>query len=224
MAGKVKHRGEVPCETAESQAHSETGSKCVSEAKTRNEYLVKQMSFYGAYHSTFGNQIIHVIFVPIILITAFAMLSHIKLLMYPVKLVWFANHYFHMNTPLCLIYILMYPATYIYIDFFCGLTWLPMGAFVWIAAMFLVDTLKCSMSTLLLIHSISWAFQFLGHGIIEKRKPALFDNLYQSIVLAPFFVWFESVLFPLGYGHSIGLKRIISRNAKALQLKLDQKV
>ena len=44
---------------------------------------------------------------------------------------------------------------------------------------------------------VSWIFQFIGHGFFEKRKPALLDNLVQSLVLAPYFILFE-LLFLLG--------------------------
>lgn len=53
-------------------------------------------------------------------------------------------------------------------------------------------------ATELSVFVISWIFQFVGHGVFEKRKPALLDNLVQSLVLAPYFVLFE-VLFKLGY-------------------------
>ena len=68
------------------------------------------------------------------------------------------------------------------------------------------------------IHAISWVAQFLGHGLAEKRAPALLDNLVggmllfstspghsmtlptciTAVVLAPFFVHLE-ILFSLGY-------------------------
>ena len=44
----------------------------------------------------------------------------------------------------------------------------------------------------------SWIAQFVGHGVFEKRAPALLDNLVQALFLAPFFVWME-ILFSLGY-------------------------
>ncbi|ETO25300.1 hypothetical protein RFI_11835 [Reticulomyxa filosa] len=194
-----------------------------TETKQPYDYLIDQIAFYGAYHSTLGNQIIHIIFVPVILITALSMLSFVKILMQPVNFLWFGGEILHTNTPLFIIFVLMYPATYVYIDFYSGLSWLPMASFVWFAAMFLVDNLKWPISSLLLLHSVAWIFQFIGHGVIERRKPALLDNLYQSIVLAPFFVWFETVLFPLGYGNSVGLKRNITRKVKELQVKLDNK-
>ena len=48
------------------------------------------------------------------------------------------------------------------------------------------------------VHVICWALQFLGHGQLEGRAPALLDNLFQAIFLAPLFVWME-ILFSLGY-------------------------
>lgn len=47
-------------------------------------------------------------------------------------------------------------------------------------------------------HVVSWILQFVGHGKFEGRAPALLDNLFQAIFLAPMFVWLE-VLFSLGY-------------------------
>ena len=39
--------------------------------------------------------------------------------------------------------------------------------------------------------------QFIGHGVFERRKPALLDNIFQAFYAAPFFVLLE-VLFELG--------------------------
>ncbi|PSR73441.1 hypothetical protein PHLCEN_2v10733 [Hermanssonia centrifuga] len=48
------------------------------------------------------------------------------------------------------------------------------------------------------LHGVSWIAQFLGHGLAERRAPALLDNLLGAVVLAPFFVHLE-LLFGLGY-------------------------
>ena len=50
----------------------------------------------------------------------------------------------------------------------------------------------------IIVHIVSWLAQFLGHGKYEGRAPALLDNLFQAIFLAPLFVWLE-LLFILGY-------------------------
>lgn len=47
-------------------------------------------------------------------------------------------------------------------------------------------------------HIASWILQFIGHGKFEGRAPALLDNLFQAIFLAPLFVWLE-LLFAFGY-------------------------
>lgn len=36
------------------------------------------------------------------------------------------------------------------------------------------------------LHVFSWLAQFYGHGVHERRAPALLDNLLQALVLAPF--------------------------------------
>jgi uncharacterized membrane protein YGL010W len=50
----------------------------------------------------------------------------------------------------------------------------------------------------LAVHVVCWIMQFIGHGVFERRAPALIDNLLQAIFLAPLFVWLE-ILFILGY-------------------------
>ena len=45
---------------------------------------------------------------------------------------------------------------------------------------------------------LSWTPQIAAHRFIEGRSPALFDNILQAFLLAPFFVFLE-VLFHLGY-------------------------
>ncbi|KAG5417286.1 hypothetical protein I9W82_004919 [Candida metapsilosis] len=48
------------------------------------------------------------------------------------------------------------------------------------------------------VHTVCWLAQFYGHGVHEKRAPALLDNLLEALVLAPLFVAFE-VAFYFGY-------------------------
>lgn len=70
---------------------------------------------------------------------------------------------------------------------------------MWVGATFWYATLGFkAVSVAFGIHIFSWIIQFVGHGVFEGRKPALLDSLFQSIVLAPLFVWFH-VLFFVGY-------------------------
>lgn len=50
----------------------------------------------------------------------------------------------------------------------------------------------------LYVHIAAWICQFVGHGFIEKRSPAIFDSFVQAVVVAPLFVFLE-FLFWLGY-------------------------
>lgn len=59
-------------------------------------------------------------------------------------------------------------------------------------------------------HVLGWVAQVLSHKYAERRAPSLFDSFFQSIGLAPLFVWLE-MLFALGYRPQ--LARRINRNA-----------
>lgn len=48
------------------------------------------------------------------------------------------------------------------------------------------------------VNVFCWIAQFVGHGVFEGRAPALLDNLFQAVFLAPLFVWLE-LLFTMGY-------------------------
>ena len=51
---------------------------------------------------------------------------------------------------------------------------------------------------LLVLFIFSWITQFLGHGVFEKRAPALLTNLLFAFI-APFFAVFEMLNMILGY-------------------------
>ncbi|TNV75743.1 hypothetical protein FGO68_gene9971 [Halteria grandinella] len=54
------------------------------------------------------------------------------------------------------------------------------------------------MKVMIGLHIFGWVAQFVGHGIFEKRAPALLDNLL-LIFVAPFFFIFEVLNIFLGY-------------------------
>ncbi|VEU19719.1 DEKNAAC100137 [Brettanomyces naardenensis] len=60
-------------------------------------------------------------------------------------------------------------------------------------------------------HILSWACQFYGHFHYEGNAPAVFDNLVQPLVLAPYFVIFEIMFI---FGHRKPLEKKILRQAK----------
>lgn len=61
------------------------------------------------------------------------------------------------------------------------------------------------------IHLVAWTLQFIGHGVFERRKPALLDSLDQALITAPMFVLLEA-LFPMGYRQELFKK--VEKQAK----------
>lgn len=55
---------------------------------------------------------------------------------------------------------------------------------------------------------LGWGTQFLGHGIFEGRRPALVDNMFQTLI-APLFVVLEAFFF---FGLKSNLKKQVEKN------------
>jgi uncharacterized membrane protein YGL010W len=71
-----------------------------------------------------------------------------------------------------------------------------------------------------MVQLFAWISQFIGHGVYEKRAPALLDNLVQALFLAPLFVWIE-VLFMAGYRPE--LKQRLQEKVRVARKELDEK-
>jgi uncharacterized membrane protein YGL010W len=65
-----------------------------------------------------------------------------------------------------------------------------------------------------IIQAVSWVVQFFGHFFFERRAPALIDNIFQSFLLAPLFIFME-LLFVLGYRPAL-LKRVRDKTKIAI--------
>merc|ERR1712013_699431 len=150
-----------------------------------------------------GNQLIHFVFVPPLLISGTAMSMSLLGALWRVHDAFF---YFHFS-----VWCAMYPMTYIYLDLLCGISWLPIAAVSWLSAEFVAD--RFGFVAVSAFFVLSFLAQILSHFFIEGTKPAFYDSLYQSLVLAPLFVWCEGVIFPLG------LRRKVQTNV-ARKIKL----
>ncbi|KDO35273.1 hypothetical protein SPRG_00120 [Saprolegnia parasitica CBS 223.65] len=66
------------------------------------------------------------------------------------------------------------------------------------------------------LHLGAWILQFIGHGVFERRAPALFESLDQALITAPLFVVLE-LLLPLGYRREMHerVQRQVQRNLDA---------
>lgn len=167
--------------------------------------------------------IIHVICVPIILLTSYLLLTNLSLVPFLTKLgvplpsspwvlsqlnwgmitaIYMNYVYLRLDPPFGLLAVsILLPSC----AYFPQLTWGP-------------ESRQVNMLGGILF-VFSWLAQFYGHGAHEKRAPALLDNLRQALVLAPFFVLFEIASF-LGFRQDV-LRDVdvIIANRKAELLK-----
>ncbi|KAI8804511.1 hypothetical protein BJ742DRAFT_760322 [Cladochytrium replicatum] len=142
----------------------------------------KQLGFYGSYHNDKTNKAIHTVFVPTILWSA---------------LVWFHN------IPVgpvdgAVVGLVLFNAYYISLNAVAGLLYIPFAATLLYTSYLFNQNVAEAIPISVGIHVLSWIMQFYGHGVHEGRAPALLDNLFQSLVLAPFFVWVH-ILFQFGF-------------------------
>ncbi|KAG2257115.1 hypothetical protein Bca52824_076409 [Brassica carinata] len=136
--------------------------------------LEKHFAFYGAYHSNPINIVIHIIFVWPIVFTAL-------LLLYPASPIYDLSQ-------------LGFPQS-------MTLDAALMCFACWVGSSVLADRLGPSLAVKVGLASqlLCWTGQFLGHGLFEKRAPALLDNLAQAFLMAPFFVLLEILQLVFGY-------------------------
>ncbi|XP_034906708.1 2-hydroxy-palmitic acid dioxygenase mpo1 [Populus alba] len=165
--------------------------------------LEKHFAFYGAYHSNPINILIHMIFVwPIFFATSLILyftpplfnLPQVELSLFGSNdVVLFLNIGFFLVIIYALFYICLDPKAGSLAALFCG--------FCWVSSCFVASWLGFSLAwkVVLVAQIICWTGQFIGHGVFEKRAPALLDNLVQAFVMAPFFVLLEALQTSFGY-------------------------
>ncbi|KAJ7296647.1 hypothetical protein O6H91_07G106300 [Diphasiastrum complanatum] len=155
--------------------------------------LERQYAFYGAYHKNRVNVFIHVLFVwPIFF--AFAMMAAYTKPLVPLPLpanVLPFGQYMVLNWSFVMVAI--YAFYYISLDPKAGSLAAALCLACWVGCNALAQLLGFSLGwkVILVAQVVSWTGQFLGHAIFEKRAPALFDNLAQAFLMAPYFVLLE---------------------------------
>lgn len=157
--------------------------------------LEKHLVFYGAYHHNTVNVIIHMICVPLILFSAFALATNTGPLFDIPE--WLSVPYLDPNLGTLASFI--WGGLYVLLEPVAGtvLAILCVGAAAGANYLKVADPENTN-KVALAVHIVCWLAQFLGHGAFEGRAPALLDNLLQALFLAPLFVWLE-FLFLLGY-------------------------
>ncbi|KAL9129755.1 MAG: hypothetical protein Q9217_001867 [Psora testacea] len=157
--------------------------------------LEKQLEFYGQYHHTPVNKAIHIVCVPLILVTSFLFGTNTSSLVPMPQWLVIPNLPPNLGT----IFTLVYATLYILMEPVAGGLLAPMLLSGTAFSNHLTNTYGATANYWALgVFLASWIAQFVGHGVFEGRAPALLDNLVQALFLAPFFVWME-ILFSLGY-------------------------
>ncbi|KAI7863524.1 hypothetical protein BDF14DRAFT_1842683 [Spinellus fusiger] len=158
----------------------------------------KQLVIYGSHHNNKINILIHLIFVPTLFWTGLVVGAKTG----PLIPVEYLPAFFHSlpswSTNLSFATVLLYSIYYAVLDSTAAIIYAPILLTMAYTATQYQMTTPGAIRNAIIIHIISWLFQFAGHGFAEKRSPKLVDNFIQAIVLAPFFVLFE-ILFFIGY-------------------------
>ena len=174
------------------------------------KWLDDSFVFYASYHDHKVNQWIHIVCVPLLILTGLMMLCFTPNILegsvdiksalpgmvgqyLPDDLVYEKNWAMVAATIYCSYYgVIELPGIagiMASIMVFCGYIYSTLlysrhGADIWNYALY--------------THIICWIAQIVGHQKWEGRSPALLDNLFQAFMMAPLFVLME-VLFMFGY-------------------------
>ncbi|EXB54325.1 hypothetical protein L484_006485 [Morus notabilis] len=191
--------------------------------------LERQFSFYGAYHSNQINILIHTLFVWPIAFTLLVLLYFTPVLIeFPSGFDSIGRGVLALN--MGFVFTVIYSLFYIAMDKKAG----SLAAFLcflcWVGASFLASSLGYSLAwkVVLAAQLLCWTGQFIGHGVFEKRAPALLDNLVQAFLMAPFFVVLEVLQTLFDYepypGFRTSVKSRIEAEIQEWQEKKQKKV
>ncbi|KAG5035429.1 hypothetical protein AAZX31_04G152800 [Glycine max] len=184
--------------------------------------LEKHFAFYGAYHNNAFNVAIHMLFVWPILFTGQMILYFTP----PLLTLGFLPSVLLLNWGF--FSTLFYALFYVALDYKAGSLAAFLTFFCWVASSFVSSSLGFSLAwkVVLAAQLFCWTGQFIGHGVFEKRAPALLDNLAQAFLMAPFFVLLEVLQF-VGYepypGFKTRVKARIDADIKQWQAKKQKK-
>ncbi|KAI5865006.1 DUF962-domain-containing protein [Durotheca rogersii] len=173
--------------------------------------LERQLTFYGAYHHNSVNVAIHMVCVPLILFSGFAIAANTGTVIPLPKALTIDHLDLNLGTLSALtwggLYVLLEPVAGTILALIC------LGAAA-ITNTALSESPVLTNQVAIAVHVICWLLQFVGHGVFERRAPALLDNLVQAVFLAPLFVWLE-LLFKFGYR-----RELRDRVGKAIQVEI----
>ncbi|KAH0455535.1 hypothetical protein IEQ34_015567 [Dendrobium chrysotoxum] len=172
--------------------------------------LEKHFSFYGAYHSNPVNVLIHTIFVWPIFFTSLILFYYTPPLLHIPVFGGFDLNFAFFS-------VVFYSLFYIALDKKAGSLAALLCFLCWFGSQALAAALSFSLAwkVVLAAQLFCWIGQFIGHGVFEKRAPALLDNLSQAFLMAPFFVLLETLESSIGYEPYPGFKASVHAKIEA---------
>lgn len=125
---------------------------------------------YAAFHRTAGNQACHYVGIPLIVLTALAMLSR-------VELATLGGYTLTLAVPV----LGLVTAYYIVLDVSLALLMLLVFALMAVAGRHLPFALALGLFV------AGWIFQYIGHYVYEKKSPAFYRNA-QHLLVGPLWI------------------------------------
>ncbi|KAI0319488.1 hypothetical protein OF83DRAFT_1110126 [Amylostereum chailletii] len=169
-------------------------------ASTERFNAEHQLVYYGSFHSHPVNVAIHLVFIPIIFWSTQVLLAKIPV-PYSLQL---PSEFTHIISPNA-VFIPNWAAFQTFTLFAYYFLLEPTAALLFVPALGLILTTATAyaehpdtLGFAFILNILSWIAQFIGHGVAEKRAPAVTDNVAAALFLAPFFVHIE-ILFFFGY-------------------------
>ncbi|XP_043725067.1 2-hydroxy-palmitic acid dioxygenase mpo1 [Telopea speciosissima] len=164
--------------------------------------LEKHFAFYGAYHSNPINVFLHMLFVwPIVFSTL--ILLYFTPPLFNLPNLGFSPFGYNVDLVLNIGFFLglVSASFYIAFDKKAGFLAALLNFCCWVSSSYVAGRLGFSLAWKVAVAAqlICWTGQFIGHGVFEKRAPALLDNLFQAFLMAPFFVLLEALQMFCGY-------------------------
>ncbi|KAJ7978444.1 YGL010w-like protein [Quillaja saponaria] len=175
--------------------------------------IEKHFAFYGAYHSNPINILIHTLFVWPIFFTTLVILYFTPPIFSSPQLGFDHGLVFNYGFLFAVTYALFYAS----LDQKAGSLAALLSLLCWVGASILANRLGFSLAwkVVLVAQLICWTGQFIGHGVFEKRAPALLDNLLQAFLMAPFFVLLEVLQSFFGYEPYLGFHAAVKAKVDA---------
>jgi len=158
----------------------------------------RQLVFYGSYHNNKYNVAIHMVFVPIILWTALIMIASYPVpAFFPKETIPVYDSFLYLKWTWAVPFAAMYALYYLCLEPVAAVLYYPILSLMILSSGPIADQ-SWGVKAAAWLFALAWVAQFAGHGLAEKRAPALLDNIVGALVLAPFFVHLE-ILFAFGY-------------------------